>query len=165
MQIYAFLNSEVKGSLDCKYLGEIKTVTTTSDHTASFASATMGYFAKLGDKLLATTNNAVILNEKFKGKKLAPIVYFPIEDCNQELFHALDKATFCALKGQANYYSLNLENQKEQAVAWYYPKPYEQVSRINNHVAFYTDKILVEPLPFAQILLAKKHLRLKLPTS
>jgi uncharacterized protein (DUF427 family) len=37
----------------------------------------------------------------------------------------------------ASYYSVSVEGQEAQDVAWYYPEPSDAASNIKDHVAFY----------------------------
>ncbi len=64
-------------------------------------------------------------------------IYFPPESINQEYFSESGLETACPWKGMASYYSIDVDGQKAQDVAWYYPQPSDAASKIKDHVAFY----------------------------
>jgi uncharacterized protein (DUF427 family) len=64
-------------------------------------------------------------------------VYFPPESIKREYFSDSGLATRCPWKGMASYYSVSVEGQEAQDVAWYYPDPSDAASNIKDHVAFY----------------------------
>ena len=64
-------------------------------------------------------------------------VYFPPSSIKREFFSDSGLNTRCPWKGLASYYSLNVDGQEAQDVAWYYPEPSDAASNIKDHVAFY----------------------------
>lgn len=64
-------------------------------------------------------------------------VYFPAESIKREYFSDSNVRTTCPWKGVASYYSVSVEGQDAQDVAWYYPSPSNAASNIKDHVAFY----------------------------
>ena len=64
-------------------------------------------------------------------------VYFPAESIKQEYFSDSRLRTTCPWKGVASYYSVTVDGQGAQDVAWYYPVPSDAASKIKDHVAFY----------------------------
>jgi len=63
--------------------------------------------------------------------------YFPIEDVSRELLETSETHTRCPWKGQASYYTLVVDGQRNVDAAWYYPDPSEAASQIADHVAFW----------------------------
>lgn len=68
--------------------------------------------------------------------------YFPPSAIKAELFTKTDLHTTCHWKGEASYYSLEVDGQKGENLAWYYPEPKEgSVETVGkdfaNYVAFY----------------------------
>ncbi len=61
--------------------------------------------------------------------------YFPIEDVRTELLEASETHTRCPWKGQANYYTLVVDGQRNADAAWYYPDPSEAATEIAGRVA------------------------------
>jgi len=72
-----------------------------------------------------------------------PVLYVPQADLGMALFAATDKSTHCPHKGDASYFTVSgLEN-----VGWCYETPFDNVSAIKDHIAFYVDRVSVEKQP------------------
>ena len=95
---------------------------------------------RIGGTVVARTPRAVELCEEGYG----PVVYVPRADVKLELFERSERTTHCPYKGDANYYSLAAGGQNTENIAWTYETPLEQVSDINGHLAFYTDRAEIE---------------------
>ncbi len=63
--------------------------------------------------------------------------YFPESSLNKAFFKPSDKHTSCPWKGQASYYSLEVNGQVNTDAAWYYPDPKDAAAQIKNYVAFW----------------------------
>lgn len=62
--------------------------------------------------------------------------YFPPDSIQKEFLRSSDVTTSCHWKGQASYYSLDVDGKQNDAAAWFYPDPSEAASNIKDHVAF-----------------------------
>ena len=71
-----------------------------------------------------------------------PVVqYIPIGDVDQSLLERTDSQTYCPYKGDASYYSLRTpDGETETDLIWTYEQPYDAVSEIKGHVAFYANR-------------------------
>ncbi len=65
--------------------------------------------------------------------------YIPREDISAEL-EPSDRRTTCPFKGDATHFSVG----GEEAVAWSYEDPIEQVAAIRDLVAFYNERVDIE---------------------
>lgn len=63
--------------------------------------------------------------------------YFPPEDVHREFLAPTDHHTVCPWKGRASYYDLVVDGERNEAAAWYYPKPSPVARKIKDHVAFW----------------------------
>jgi uncharacterized protein (DUF427 family) len=63
--------------------------------------------------------------------------YFPPESVKMEFFEPNDTHSVCPWKGEASYYTINVEGKKNEDAAWYYPNPHDIVKDIANYVAFW----------------------------
>ncbi len=63
--------------------------------------------------------------------------YFPIESVNADLLEPSSKHTSCPWKGEASYYSLNVDGNVNADAAWFYPTPKDEAKEIKDHVAFW----------------------------
>jgi uncharacterized protein (DUF427 family) len=84
----------------------------------------------------ATWNGAVIA-ESDNTVMVEGNHYFPIESVNADLLEASAKHTSCPWKGEASYYSLNVDGNVNADAAWYYPAPKDAAKEIKGHVAFW----------------------------
>ncbi|TVY33574.1 Non-structural maintenance of chromosomes element-like protein [Lachnellula occidentalis] len=63
-------------------------------------------------------------------------IYFPPSSVNQSYLSKTDHSTHCPWKGDAAYYSINLDKTELKNAAWYYPEPKEKAKNIKDYVAF-----------------------------
>ncbi|WP_200940339.1 DUF427 domain-containing protein [Pedobacter sp. Leaf194] len=84
----------------------------------------------------ATWNNQV-LAESDETIVIENNHYFPPASINKSFFQASDKHTVCPWKGEASYYTLTVDGQKNEDAAWYYPNPKDAAKEIKGYVAFW----------------------------
>jgi uncharacterized protein (DUF427 family) len=70
--------------------------------------------------------------------------YFPPQSIRNEFFRPSATQTTCPWKGEASYYSLEVDGTVNEDAAWFYPQPKEAARQIRNHVAFWRG-VQVEP--------------------
>lgn len=63
--------------------------------------------------------------------------YFPVESVRREFLVESDKRTVCPWKGTASYYTIDVNGDRNENAAWYYPAPKAAAESIRGHVAFY----------------------------
>jgi uncharacterized protein (DUF427 family) len=63
--------------------------------------------------------------------------YFPPEDVADQYLEKSRTTTHCSWKGDASYYSVVVDHERNDDAAWYYPEPFEIASDIQNFVAFW----------------------------
>jgi uncharacterized protein (DUF427 family) len=63
--------------------------------------------------------------------------YFPAESVNMAFMKPSDTHTSCPWKGEASYYSIEVDGKLNIDAAWYYPEPKEAASNIQGRVAFW----------------------------
>ncbi|CAG8951863.1 hypothetical protein HYFRA_00005667 [Hymenoscyphus fraxineus] len=71
-------------------------------------------------------------------------VYFPPSSVNMSYLSKTDHSTHCPHKGDASYYSVNLDKTELKNAAWYYPTPKEEAENIKGYVAFYKNVVDVK---------------------
>ncbi|MGB3586572.1 MAG: DUF427 domain-containing protein [Tunicatimonas sp.] len=67
--------------------------------------------------------------------------YFPPESIKRDYFTDSHTHSTCPWKGEASYYSLEVDGEKAKDIAWYYPAPKDAAKQIKDHVAFYSNKV------------------------
>ncbi len=63
--------------------------------------------------------------------------YFPIESVNKSYLKDSATHTICPWKGQASYYTLEVDGLENADAVWYYPEPKEAAKGIKDRVAFW----------------------------
>ncbi len=63
--------------------------------------------------------------------------YFPPSSIHAAYFEPSTHHTICPWKGQAHYYSLVVNGERNENAAWYYPAPKAAVAQIKDRVAFW----------------------------
>ena len=64
-------------------------------------------------------------------------IYFPHDSIHSEYFVASDTHSHCPWKGQASYYTVEVDGESNPDAAWYYPQASDQAKHIENYVAFW----------------------------
>jgi len=67
--------------------------------------------------------------------------YLPLTDVRMDLLRDSDTSTQCPYKGEASYYSVELDGELIEDIVWYYKYPVEESSRIAGMVSFYNEKV------------------------
>ena len=70
--------------------------------------------------------------------------YFPTSSLNKEYFKESKTNTHCFWKGQASYYSVEVDGKTNADAAWYYPTPSDAAKAIKDRVAFWKGVEIVE---------------------
>lgn len=63
--------------------------------------------------------------------------YFPVEDVDASALERSEHRTFCPWKGDASYFDVVVDGERNSNAAWYYPEPYEAAAAIQGYVAFW----------------------------
>ena len=64
-------------------------------------------------------------------------VYFPLHCVNASYLLASEKHTVCSWKGTASYYTLVVDDQRNEDAAWFYPTPKDAAKEIAGFIAFW----------------------------
>lgn len=81
--------------------------------------------------------NNQILAESTVTKTVEGNHYFPEESLNTTFFKPTETKTTCPWKGEASYYTLEVNGEKNKDAAWYYPEPKDAAKEIKGYVAFW----------------------------
>lgn len=63
--------------------------------------------------------------------------YFPPNTVNPRFLIKSDTNTTCPWKGEASYYSIEVDGKTNRDAAWFYPEPFDAAKQIKNHIAFW----------------------------
>jgi uncharacterized protein (DUF427 family) len=103
----------------------------TVEHNAARVTVTLG-----GTKI-ADTTDALTLRES----TYPAVQYVPRKDVDMNLLERTDHETYCPFKGDASYYTIKNGDQALDNVVWTYEQPFDAVSGIKDHLAFYADRV------------------------
>ncbi len=84
----------------------------------------------------AIWNNEVIA-ESNDTKVVEGNHYFPADSIKKEYFKPTNTHTHCPWKGEASYYTLEVNGSENPDAAWYYPETKHAAKPIEGHVAFW----------------------------
>ena len=82
---------------------------------------------------VATSTRALTLQES----TYPAVQYVPLADVDAAVLEPTDHTTWCPYKGDAGYYSLQVDGQTHENSVWTYEHPHEAVAAVAGHVAFY----------------------------
>jgi uncharacterized protein (DUF427 family) len=63
--------------------------------------------------------------------------YFPRDSVREEVLRPSSTHTTCPWKGEASYFSLEVDGQVNPDAAWFYPEPKAAAEEITGRVAFW----------------------------
>ncbi|KXX71392.1 DUF427 domain-containing protein [Flammeovirga sp. SJP92] len=81
--------------------------------------------------------NDVVLAESDETIVIEGNQYFPPSSVKKEYFSETATHTTCPWKGEASYYTIEVDGQKNVDAAWFYKQPKEKASEIKDYVAFW----------------------------
>ena len=70
--------------------------------------------------------------------------YFPVESLKKDFFKPSDTHTTCPWKGEASYYTIEVNGKENKDAAWYYPTAKDAAKAIEGRVAFWDGVEIVE---------------------
>jgi uncharacterized protein (DUF427 family) len=70
--------------------------------------------------------------------------YIPRADCKMVHFIETDLKTTCPHKGTARYWTLSNKDGTSENAVWGYDNPFQQVAAIDEHVAFYPNRVDIQ---------------------
>ncbi|MBD1831815.1 DUF427 domain-containing protein [Funiculus sociatus GB2-A5] len=81
--------------------------------------------------------NGAILAESDRTEVVENNHYFPADSINREYFKESNTHTSCPWKGQASYYTIEVDGQVNKDAAWYYPQAKDKAKNIEGYIAFW----------------------------
>ncbi|NEQ19744.1 MAG: DUF427 domain-containing protein [Microcoleus sp. SIO2G3] len=81
--------------------------------------------------------NGAVLAESDKCEVVEGNQYFQPDSINKQYFQESSTHTSCPWKGQASYYTIEVDGQQNKDAAWYYPTAKEKAKNIEGYIAFW----------------------------
>lgn len=94
----------------------------------------------LGDAIIAASKDAKVLREA----DYPAVYYIPFKDIYFEHLQKTGTRTHCPFKGDASYWRASAVGEAVQDAMWAYETPYDEMTVIRDHGAFYPNKLRVE---------------------
>ncbi|GIF05641.1 DUF427 domain-containing protein [Actinoplanes siamensis] len=107
------------------------------DHPITVTPTGERVVVTVAGKVVADTQNALSLREA----TYPAVQYVPLADVDRSLLERTGTQTYCPYKGEAGYYTINVDGQRAVDAIWEYADPYDAVAEIKDHVAFYPDRV------------------------
>jgi uncharacterized protein (DUF427 family) len=108
----------------------------TAGHTITTTPSDVHIEVRLGSVLLAETDRAVRLDET----GLPARYYLPQDDVRMEMLRPTSFHTTCPFKGEASYWSVDLDGETHDGIVWGYPTPIPAAADIAGMLSFYPDR-------------------------
>ena len=93
--------------------------------------------AELAGETVVDSRHAKLLHEA----GLLPVLYFPADEVRTDLFHPSDKASHCPWKGEASYWSVDVNGHTVEDAVWEYREPNEDAPPIKGYFSFFWNKM------------------------
>lgn len=106
-------------------------------HTVSIAPADLHVVVRVDDQVVAESDHPVVLEETGMPTRY----YLPREDVRMDLLRATSFRTDCPFKGQASYWTLELNGTAHDGIAWSYESPIPAAAGIEGLLSFYNDRV------------------------
>ncbi|HEY0517613.1 MAG TPA: DUF427 domain-containing protein [Solirubrobacteraceae bacterium] len=110
------------------------------DHPITIEPNPARVIVRAAGRVLADTSAALTLREA----DYPPVQYIPVRDVDQALLERSDHTSYCPFKGDASYYDVPALGPVGANAVWEYRSPYDAVSQIEGHLAFYRDRVEIE---------------------
>jgi uncharacterized protein (DUF427 family) len=107
------------------------------DHPITVTPNPRRVVVTLDGKVIADTREALTLKEA----SYPAVQYIPRKDVDMALLARTDHATYCPYKGEASYFSIPSGGQRSVNAIWTYEAAYPSVAAIQDHLAFYPDRV------------------------
>jgi len=107
------------------------------DHPIAIERNPNRVVVRVAGRVVADTSEALTLREA----SYPAVQYVPRKDVNMMLLERAEHATYCPYKGDCAYFSIPLGGDRSTNAVWTYEAPYEAVSPIKDHLAFYPDRV------------------------
>ncbi len=107
-----------------------------SGHTVTISPTDAHVEVRLDGELLAKSDRALRLDET----GLPARYYLPQDDVRMDLLRATSFHTTCPFKGEASYWSAEINGQTHDGIVWAYESPIPAAAEIAGHLSFYPNR-------------------------
>ena len=98
---------------------------------------------RAGETVIASSTRAKLLSEP----PYPAVFYIPFADIDFGQLAKTGHSTHCPYKGDASYWSVLPAEETGKDAMWAYEQPFDEMTEILDHAAFYSSKVTVEATP------------------
>jgi len=109
----------------------------TDAHRITVSEPVVSVRVEVDGVVVAETQRARVLREG----ALPPRYYVPRDDVLMELLVRTEHATNCPFKGDASYWTLELDDARHENIVWSYEEPIESLPEIAGLLCFYDERV------------------------
>ncbi len=129
------LQSPVRGFDSRRHLVTLGQMT--AGHTITIEPSSQHVEVHVAGERIASSDNALVLYETGAPDRY----YLPRDDVRTDLLRPLNMNTTCPFKGEASYWTLEVNGEVLDGVAWSYETPIRDAEQIAGRLAFYNDRV------------------------
>jgi len=107
------------------------------DHPITIEASPRHVRVSFGGRVVADSTHALSLREA----SYPAVLYIPRADLDMSLVRRTEHSTHCPYKGDASYYSIDVDGRVAEHAIWSYEDPHPAAEAIRGHVAFYPDRV------------------------
>jgi uncharacterized protein (DUF427 family) len=105
-------------------------------HTVTITPIDSHVEVRLGSEVLATSDGTLRLEET----GLPARYYLPKHDIRMDLLRPTTFQTTCPFKGTASYWSVTVDGEAHDGIAWAYETPIDAAADIAGYLSFYPNR-------------------------
>ena len=107
------------------------------DHPITIARHEKKVRVTFAGRVIADSNRALVLKEA----SYKPVYYIPRADADMTMLTRTTHRTHCPYKGDASYFTITVGDRTAKDAVWSYEQPFSSVADIQEHLAFYPDRV------------------------
>jgi uncharacterized protein (DUF427 family) len=107
------------------------------DHPITIAANPKRLQVVYNGHVIADSRTALSLKEA----AYKAVDYFDRADVDMAYFTRTDRTTYCPYKGEARYFTIEMDGQFADNAVWTYEEPYPAMEQIRGRVAFYPNMV------------------------
>jgi uncharacterized protein (DUF427 family) len=92
---------------------------------------------------IADSRDVLVLQEA----NYPPVYYFPRGDVEMAFLPKTSRKTHCPYKGDASYFTLDMDGEISENAVWSYEDPFPAVEKIRERLAFYPQYVEISEAP------------------
>ena len=109
----------------------------TSGHTITITPSDLHVEVRVDGQKVAESDHPVLLDET----GLPTRYYLPTDDVRTDLLKPTEFHTTCPFKGEASYWSVEVDGVSHDGIVWAYETPIPAATDIAGYLSFYPDRV------------------------